>query len=291
MRNVYEGGARPFSYRPALFFVATFIATWIPWIVGAYQSADAGARGAISPFGYIGLLGPLVVTLVFILGSDSTALKADFRRRFHPRRLRLTYVAFAVALPPLAMVLSIALSLPLGQSAQQFQPSRGSGLLVLAIILAPIIEEISWRGYGVDSLRAKMGGLASTLVFAVLWSLWHVPLLWLPGTYQHEVFAMGQPLFLANFFVGAIPAAILANWLYYACGRSILIGVFFHAASNGAAELLSAGQVAKCIATVLWAAVAVLVIIFDKTTFAAGPRTFIGVAEDHPARRTEALAS
>jgi len=275
MQAVPQSGRRPFQYRPGVFFAATFVATWVPWLVGAYLANDSGQRGAISPFGYVGLLGPLVVTLICILASGSRALKVDFGRRFDPRRLRPRYVALALAIPPVAMYLSIWLSLSLGQSADQFRPSRESSLIGLAIILAPLIEEISWRGYGVDSLRARMGALTSTLLFAALWSLWHAPLVLLPGTYQHEVASMGEPLFLANFFVSAIPAAIIANWLYYANGRSILIGVLFHAVSNAAAELLSAGQVAKCIATAVWAVVAVVIIVFDRTTFTGGPRSFI----------------
>lgn len=274
-----QGGRRPYQYRPAVFFLATFVATWIPWFFGAYLANESGQRGAISPLGYVGLLGPLVVTLVCILASGSRALKADFGRRFDPRRLRPTYTILALAIPLIAMYLSIWLSLSLGQSDDQFRPSRESGLLGLAIVIAPIIEEISWRGYGVDSLRARIGGLTSTLLFAVLWSLWHAPLVLLPGTYQHELASMGEPLFLVNFFVSTIPAAIIANWLYYANGRSILIGVLFHAAANGAAELLSAGQVAKCIATAVWAVVAIVIIVFDRTTFAGGPRSFI---EDTP---------
>lgn len=274
MQVVDRDNPRPFRYRPGLFFGLTFVATWIPWFVGVYLAAQADQRSSISPFGYLGLLAPLVVTLICILGSGSRALKEDFWRRFSPGRLRPGYLAFAIAMPPIAMVLSIWLSLGLGESSDQFRPHQTS-LFLVAIVLAPIIEEISWRGYGVDSLRAGMGMLRSTLLFAVLWSLWHVPLVLLPGTYQYELAGMGKPLFLANFFLSAIPAAILANWLYYVNGRSILIGVLFHAAANGAAELLSAGQVAKTIATAVWALVAVGVIVFDRKTFAAGPRTFI----------------
>jgi membrane protease YdiL (CAAX protease family) len=216
--------------------------------------------------------------LAFILTSGSKALKADFRSRFNPGRLRPLYVLVAIAIPTVLMYLGILVSLPFGESADQFRLSRDAnlvGMIVLAMILAPIIEEISWRGYGVDSLRAKLGGLASTVLFGVLWSLWHLPLVLLPGTYQHEVATTGEPLFLANFFVSAIPAAILANWLYYRNGRSILIGVLFHAASNASAEVLSATQVTKCIVTVLWLVVALVVLVVDRTTFAPGPRTFV----------------
>lgn len=270
--------AGPYQYRPALFFVATFVATWVPWLIGAYQARDPGRQGAISPFGYIGLLGPLMVSLALILFSGSNPLKADFRRRFDPRRIRPAFLGVAIAIPVGLMYLGILVSLLFGESADQLRVSRDANLvvmIVLAMILAPIIEEISWRGYGVDSLRAKLGGLSSAVLFGVLWSAWHVPLVLLPGTYQHELATIGEPLFLANFFVSAIPAAILANWLYYRNGRSILIGVLFHAASNASAEVLSATQITKCIVSVLWLVVAGVVLVADRTTFAAGPRTFL----------------
>ncbi len=281
MPGIRQDGARPFQYRPGLFFFAAFVATWIPWFMAAYQARVAAPGSPISPLGYLGLLGPLVVTLIFILASGSRALRADFLRRFDPRRLQPGYVVLAIAIPPVAIALAILLSVPLGQSIEQFQPSSEHSLFLVAIVLAPIIEEISWRGYGVDSLRAKWSVLRSTLIFAALWSLWHAPLVLLPGTYQHQVASMGEPLFLANFFVGTIPAAIIANWLYYANGRSILIGVLFHAAANGAAELLSAGQVAKTLATGVWAVVALIIVVFDRKTFGAGPRNFIEYPSPH----------
>jgi membrane protease YdiL (CAAX protease family) len=270
--------AGSYLYRPVLFFVATFVATWVPWLIGAYLARDPGRQGSMSPFGYVGLLGPLVVSLALIVFSRSRTLKADFRRRFDPRRIRPAYLGVAVAMPVGLMYLGILVSLLVGESVDQLGISRDAnlvGMIVLAMILAPIIEEISWRGYGVDSLRAKLGGLSSALLFGVLWSLWHLPLVLLPGTYQHELATIGDPLFLANFFVSAVPAAILANWLYYRNGRSILIGVLFHAAANASAELLSATQITKCIVTVLWLVVAVVVLVADRTTFAAGPRTFL----------------
>lgn len=213
-----------------------------------------------------------------ILFSGSKKLRADFRRRFDPRRIRPVYLGVAVAIPAGLMYLGILVSLMFGESADQLRISRDTnlvGMIVLAMILAPIIEEISWRGYGVDSLRATLGGLSSTVLFGALWSLWHAPLVLLPGTYQHEVASTGEPLFLANFFVSAVPAAILANWLYYRNGRSILIGVLFHAAANASAEALSATQITKCIVSVLWLAVAAVVLVADRTTFASGPRTFV----------------
>jgi membrane protease YdiL (CAAX protease family) len=86
----------------------------------------------------------------------------------------------------------------------------------------------------------------------------------------------GNPIFIANFFVSIIPAGIITNWLYYKNNRSIPAAVVLHAMLNAAAVLLNAGQVAKCIATVLYAAAAAALIAIDRGLFAAGPRSFLG---------------
>jgi uncharacterized protein len=148
-------------------------------------------------------------------------------------------------------------------------------MIVLALGIAPIMEETGWHGYGVDSLRAKAGMLNATLLFAALWSAWHAPLVLIGGTYQNELARMDNPLYLANFFASVIPAAIIANWFYYKNSRSIGGAVLVHAMLNAPSVLLNAGQIAKCIATLLYAAIAVVLIASDRALFAQGPRDFV----------------
>jgi hypothetical protein len=71
------------------------------------------------------------------------------------------------------------------------------------------------------------------------------------------------------------PGGLVANWLSYANGRSLLIGVLFHAVSNAVGELSNAGQVAKSIPTLVWALIAIAVIVFDRAIFAGGPRNVV----------------
>jgi hypothetical protein len=44
---------------------------------------------------------------------------------------------------------------------------------------------------------------------------------------------------------------------------------------NAGSVLLNAGQVAKCIATLLYAAIAVALIVADRALFKEGPRNFL----------------
>ena len=190
--------------------------------------------------------------------------------------MRPAYLAVAAILPFAVMGLAIGLSLWFGQSADQLRISVNSNLLtmiILTMILAPIIEETAWRSYGVDSLRAKSGMLSSTLLFAVLWSTWHAPLFLIAGTYQNGL--LGTPLYAANFFISVIPAAIIANWLYYKNNRSIVAAIFLHSMLNASAVLFNTTQPTKCIATVLYVLVAVAIIMIDRATFREGPRDFV----------------
>jgi uncharacterized protein len=275
---------RDYRYRPALFFGLTALVTWVPWYFGIRSGAEATG----SLLSLLGLLGPFVVSLALILGSGNAALKRDLKARLlDVRRIRPGDALLAVAMPLLVLALSVAISRLFGEPAGQLRLSAAENLvpmIVLAIVLAPIIEELGWRGYGMDSLRSRFAVLPASLIFGVLWSLWHAPLALLPGTYQRELAEMENPLFLANFFVGVIPAAVLANWFYYRSNRSIPMSMLFHAALNGAAVLLSAGQVAKTIASVIYLLIAVAVVALDRRVFAAGPRNFIAEpAEADPA--------
>ena len=276
-----------YEYKPVLFFLMAYVVTWIPWSLAVYAGSQPGLEAYAFLFNLIGLLGPLAVALILILTSGSKALKSDFKDRlFNLRRIRPIYAIVAIAMPPAVMCLSIRLSVWFGQSADQFRLSGGANLLamiILAMVLAPLFEEMGWHGYGVDSLRAKTGMMKATLLFGALWSTWHAPLVLISGTYQNELARMGNKVFLANFFVSIIPAAIIANWFYYKNSRSIAAAILLHSMLNAPSVLLNAGQIAKCIATLLYAGIAAGLIVGDRAAFAEGSRNFLSKAS--PNRR------
>jgi membrane protease YdiL (CAAX protease family) len=268
-----------YDYRPALFFVMAYAVTWIIWFLGVYVGSQPGYESYAGLFSLIGLVGPIGTTLFLVLTSRCAALKRDFKDRiFNLRRVQPIYALIAVLGPFTVICFSIVLSLWFGQSSDQFRFSEGANLfplIILALLLAPICEETGWHGYGVDSLRAKAGMIKATLLFAALWCGWHVPLVLIAGTYQHQVAMMDNKIFIVNFFVSIIPAAIIANWFYYKNDRSVAASVLLHSMLNAASVLLNAGQVAKCIATLLYSGIAAGLIVGDRRLFAEGPRNFL----------------
>src|SRR5262249_27103902 len=114
-------------YRPVAYFVAAYLASWAPWLVGAHPASPVGGEGygLLSP--RLGLLlGPPGAALCFVASSGSPALKRDFRDRLIDlRRIRPRYALVAVLLPFVVMGLAIGLSLGFGESPDQFTLAGG----------------------------------------------------------------------------------------------------------------------------------------------------------------------
>jgi membrane protease YdiL (CAAX protease family) len=270
---------RPYEYRPAWFFVLAFLGSWGPWLLGLYLGSEPGLGRYAALLNFMGLLGPMGATSFLVLTSGNMALQNDLKDRLlELRRIRPLLAVLAVAMPLLVILLSIAISLWFGESTAQFGLAVGRDLvtlIILALVLAPIYEETGWHGYGVDSLRARNGVMEATLQFAVLWCAWHAPLVLIPGTYQYGLARLDNKIYIANFFLSIIPAAVIANWFYYRNDRSVLASILLHAMFNAASVLINAAQFAKCIATLLYSAIAVGLVLGDQRLFAQAPRNFL----------------
>jgi membrane protease YdiL (CAAX protease family) len=277
------------EYSPFRWAALTLALTWIPWAVaialGAGQK-DAEAysfEGAVFAFAILGLFGPTIASLIMIYRSGNPALKADFRDRLlNLRRIIPRFLVLAVVLPLLVMSTAIGISMLFGQSADQFSLTADTSelgklfmMILLTMILAPLFEETGWRGYGVDSFRSKLAPLKMSLVFGAFWGLWHAPLFLMPGTYHYGLAQMDSPIYVVNFFVSIMAVVIVVNWLYYKNNRSIPAAAVAHSAGNAAGVLLAAVPTTDLIATGVFFAVAIAVVLLDRKHFGEGPRSFL----------------
>jgi membrane protease YdiL (CAAX protease family) len=113
------------------------------------------------------------------------------------------------------------------------------GLLPFALgilLFGPLPEELGWRGYALDRLQARWNGLASSLILAVVWGIWHLPLFLIPGTYQNEM-GFGSLRFWL-FMASLIPETILISWVFNHTRRSTLAAILFHFMTNFTGQLL-----------------------------------------------------
>ena len=161
-----------YQYKPIRFYITTFIFTWGFWIAGIFAS-KAIALSVV----FFGLCVPAVIAVVTVMRSKNTALKADFKRkllRFHklsPRNIVAAIVVYGLIVG-VSIVASVLFA---GQSWQQFSVEdfsfsiSGSSAL-LTILLASILEEIGWRGYGEDAIASYCTWFKESVLFGMIWS-------------------------------------------------------------------------------------------------------------------------
>src|SRR5262245_43980113 len=111
-----------YRYRPAAYFAIAYVATWVPWLVGAYLAREPGGEFYGFIFDLIGLLlGPPGVALWFVFTSGNAALKRDFLDRIvNLRRIRPLFALVAVVLPFALILFAVWISTLFGESTDQF---------------------------------------------------------------------------------------------------------------------------------------------------------------------------
>ena len=278
-----------YEYKPRQWIALTLGLTWVPWafaiVLGAGQEnvETYSFKGVVFAFAIFGLFGPTIASLTLIFRSGNAALKADFKDRlFNLHRIVPRFFLLTIVLPTLVILTAIGISLLFGESTDQLSLTADTSdlgkllmMVLLTMILAPIFEEMGWRGYGVDSFRAKLSPLKMSLAFGAFWALWHAPLFLMPGTYHYGLAQMDSPAYAINFFVSVIIVAVAVNWLYYKNNRSILAGAAAHSAGNAAGVLIAAAPTSDLIATGVFFAVTLLIVLLDRDHFKEGPRTFL----------------
>ena len=184
MNSICSGTGKPYRYRPVMFFFLAYLFTWIFWIPAIFTPENLGAGLMM-----IGLIAPAAVSTVFILVSGSAVLKQDLKNKiigFYKVKWRNVLLAILVFAGMIAG--SILLSLAFGQSLDQFSFTKdfsftgvGIGSALITVTLASIIEEVGWKGYCEDSIGNYMNWFWESLIFGALWSLWHLPLIFIKG--------------------------------------------------------------------------------------------------------------
>lgn len=257
-----------YKYKPVLFFALAYLFTWIFWIPAIYLPES------ISPLlMLIGLMAPAIVSTVFIMASGSDLLKQDFKNKmigFY--KVKWLNVLWAVIVFAIVIACSILLSLLFGQSLDQFSFTEnfsftGVGIAgaFLTITIASIIEEVGWKGYCEDSIGNYMNWFWESMIFGVLWSFWHFPLIFISGTYQAGL--MVNPLYVVNFFLSGIPMGFVITWVYLESDRSILACMIFHFFVNFMQEKIALTPDTKCLETVVITVLTVIIILSKKDMF------------------------
>ncbi|MFA5113284.1 MAG: CPBP family intramembrane glutamic endopeptidase [Candidatus Margulisiibacteriota bacterium] len=267
----------PYAYKPVQFFLIAILLTWAAWLTAAYLSYQpgGGASGLIPALEIVGLFGPFLASLWMVFAAADKGLRRDYiNRLLNLKLIKPSSFPVILLVMPAAVVVAVWLShLFFGRSLDQLSLAKAStftaGILPVPVMLfvPALLEELGWKGYGVDSLRGQRTFFTATLIYAALWACWHSPLFLING-YYHNLILRANPLFALNFFVSVFPMTFIINWLWHKNKGSVLTAVLVHASAN-CQGLLPLGQLAKGIETAVMVVMAIIIVGLDRKTFFA----------------------
>ena len=247
------------------FFVLAYTFSWLPWVLGSL--VPASRPFVLYPFESGGpLLAALVVIPITQGRAGLRALGASMLRW----RVGWGWYALALGLPLVvalgAAVLNALLGAPvpaLAQLGPWYMPFLAFAVRLINPSDGPLGEEPGWRGVALPGLQAKRSPLAATLILALLVTGWHLPLALASGIDQLPPIAL----------LATIAVTFWYAWVYNRTGGSALMTLVAHAAEGVFFQFAMAGFAGAntmrlvWLYTALWCAVAVGVVIFDRSAW------------------------
>ena len=223
------------------YLILTFVITYLFWgfdivlsISGAYEH-PANNIGIIL---YIIAASAPAISVFIIMQSDpekrgaGNFLKTSFRFNAPISEILLIviFIAIRFGIPCL------------------FGDVKVVGKLWQVIVFTPImllfggLEEIGWRGFLQPNLEKKFGFFCAALINCAIWSVWHLPLCFIKGTYQYSgnylwfvVSLTGTAFFLA--VINKVRGSILPCIIFHSLGNAIVsYGI---SVRNGASGIVS----------------------------------------------------
>jgi uncharacterized protein len=206
-----------------------------------------------------GGLGPLVGAAWIVRHGDQAYRGAFLRRLWDPRPIpaRWWLALVAVAVGPAALGTIVAGA----AGAATTRPDLGIGHVggVVAFALAAgFVEEPGWRGAAADAWQSRTRPVVAATGIGGCWVLWHLPLYFVEGSYQHGLGVGSLRFWLTNLVL--LQLAVLYTWLANGAGGSILVAILAHAGTNAAGELIPRSTTGDLI-TAIAITVATLVVI------------------------------
>lgn len=167
------------------FLLLTFCISWGCW----------GSIVIANQFGFL-QYGTFVCMILFLIGGNGAPIASyillkkwgeidgfkDFLKRNFKFKSSVKNYLLVVAL------LSIHFIIPIVLASTNRTMAIYYGLLMIPMnVIGGGLEEIGWRGILQPYLESIMSFSKATIIVAVIWSVWHLPLWFIIGTYQSTI--------------------------------------------------------------------------------------------------------
>ncbi len=216
-----------------LFFLITFLWTWVIWIPDAL-----GKRGVLpdtiwTNLGFFGAWGPLIAALILRAKEDGKeGMKMLLQKGLDRNFAKIWWIPIFLFFPIL-IIISYFIAIYYDGVIPESEAS--SFLLFLPFIFfsvlftsGPFQEEFGWRGYALPLLQKKYNVLRSSLILGFVWAIWHLPQFLVPI----EKTGMFYITPIWSFILTVMSANIIYSWVFNKTNQSVLASLILHTQMN-----------------------------------------------------------
>lgn len=200
---------------------------------------------------------PIIAALVILLRDEGwEGVKALFRQLKEWRFNAKWYLRALVIFPGGILAALLILSIFSGRYTPQFSIS----IMVFAVILSTLWEELGWVGYATPRLLKKWPPLKTAILLGVIHTFWHLA----ADFWGSSAFYGSLSLYISHFtlwLVGLIILRVMITWMYTRT-QSLVLGWLTHFSWTGGQLLLTVNLTA--LETVRWNTVfiGILLLVF-----------------------------
>jgi membrane protease YdiL (CAAX protease family) len=213
----------------AAFFLLAFLITWVLLLPLVFTGLGLFGVHVSEQWHFLGALGPALAALIVTYSMEGKEGRHEYFQRLRRwREVKSIWRVVALFSPLVFFVVGLIAAALMGKPAEFARLSSPKyanfawigGTLLLSSLAYGFGEEMGWRGFALPRLQNGRSALSATLILAVFWALWHIPMFF----YRFE-FGVGQVI---GFFIGLLAGAIWMTCLYNSTGGSTLANALWH---------------------------------------------------------------
>jgi membrane protease YdiL (CAAX protease family) len=217
-------------YPLVFFFLLSFAFTWgYFWLIWA-------PLGLPDSLIALGGFGPAVSAfLVLAITSGKRGVLRLLRSIVHWRVGVQWYLVALLGVPVLNLLAFLvvpgALADLVAPDSRVLRVYLSEMAISLTIGIAPLWEEVGWRGFALPRIQRLQGPVVGTLILGALWGVWHLPFFFGPlARTGPDATFVSASIALVEFSIGLTGLSVVMAWVLNNCGGSTLLAILLHAA-------------------------------------------------------------
>jgi membrane protease YdiL (CAAX protease family) len=196
--------------------VTSFFVITLLWSIGWWTMGKNFEYAVYFGLAAPGLWAIILTIAIYGLSGLRNLLKPVFYWKVNP----IYYLLIFVGTFCLFAIISFISTKPLNLSSPM-SFWKLLAIILMAIVLSILYEEIGWRGFVLPKLMSRFNGLQASLILGGVWVAWHLPLI-----YSREPSISLNALIIYSIYL--LSMTLIFNWFYFKTGGSVLIVGMLH---------------------------------------------------------------